>query len=68
MGLAMIAGEIHSVARMMDRLELKVRRLFSLLGRALAAWPAWMQLSVSLVVALVSFAFVYGLYSLAFTG
>lgn len=64
----MIAGEIYPVARMMDRLEVKVRRLFGPLGRALTTLPAWMQLSVSLVVALVTFAFVYGLYSLALTG
>ena len=67
-GLAMIAGEFSSVARLMDRLEARARILFGPLGKKLAGLPAWTQLSVSLTVALVTFALVYGLYSLTFSG
>jgi hypothetical protein len=67
-GLAMIAGEFSSVARLMDRLEARARILFGPLGKKLAGLPAWTQLSVSLTVALVTFALMYGLYSLTFSG
>ena len=65
LGLALIAGEFHSVARLMDRLEASARILFKPLGRKLARLPAWAQLTTSLGVALATFAFVYGFYSFA---
>jgi hypothetical protein len=64
-GLAMIAGEFYPIARLMDRLEVRVRGLFKPLGKKLAGLPVWAQLSVSLTVALATFALVYGLASLA---
>lgn len=66
LGLGMIAGEIHAAARLMDRLEVRARRLLGPLGKAFAGLPAWMQLSVSLGIAVSTFALVYGLYSLVF--
>jgi hypothetical protein len=68
LGLAMIAGESYPVARLMDRLEARARRLFEPLGKTFARWPAWTQLSVSLMVALATFALMYGLYALTFSG
>jgi hypothetical protein len=68
LGLAMIAGESYPVARQMDRLEARARRLFEPLGKTFARWPAWTQLSVSLMVALATFALMYGLYALTFSG
>ena len=68
LGLAMIAGEFYPVARLMDRLEARARIFFGPLGKKLARLPAWTQLSVSLTVALATFALVYGLYSLTFSG
>jgi hypothetical protein len=68
LGLAMIAGEFYLVARLMDRLEARARRLFKPLGKKLAGLPAWAQLSVSLTVGLATFALVYGLYSLTNSG
>jgi hypothetical protein len=65
LGLALIAGELFPVARLMDRLEVEARILFKPLGKKLARLPAWAQLSVSLGIALATFALVYGLYSLA---
>lgn len=65
LGLTMIAGEVQQVARFMDQLEVRLRRLFSPSARKIVRLPAWAQLSVSLAVALATFAFVYGLYSLA---
>jgi hypothetical protein len=67
-GLGMIAGEFYPVARLMDRLEKSARILFKPLGKTFARLPAWTQLSVSLAIALVTFALVYGLYSLTFSG
>jgi hypothetical protein len=67
-GLGMIAGEFYLVARLMDRLEAKIRILFGPLGKKLAGLPAWTQATVSLTVALVTFALMYGLYSLTFSG
>lgn len=66
LGLAMVAGEFYPAARLMDRLEVRSRRTFGPLGRTFAGLPAWAQLSVSLTVALATFALVYGLYSLSF--
>jgi hypothetical protein len=68
LGLAMIAGEVHPVARWMDWLEVRVRRLFGPTGRTFVGLPAWAQLSVSLAVAVATFALMYGLYSLALGG
>jgi len=68
LGLAMIAGEVHPVARLMDRLEVRARRLFGPPTRTIARLPAWAQLSVSLTGALTTLVIVYGLYSLALGG
>jgi hypothetical protein len=65
LGLALIAGEFHPVARLMDRLEASARILFKPLGRKLARLPAWVQLTASLGVALATLALVYGFYSFA---
>jgi len=66
LGLGMIAGEFYPVARLMDRLEVRVRKLLRPLGKAFLTWPAWAQLSVSLAIAVSTFALVFGLYSLTF--
>ena len=68
LGLAMIAGEVYPVARWMDRMEVRARRLFGPTGRTLVGLPAWAQLSVSLALALATFALMYGLYSLTLDG
>ena len=65
LGLGMIAGEFYPVARLMDQLEARARISMGPLAKKLARLPGWTQLSVSLTVALVTFALVYGLYSLA---
>lgn len=65
LGLGMIAGEFLPAARLMDRLEVRARRLFRPLGKGFVRLPAWAQLSVSVTLALATFALVYGLYSLA---
>jgi hypothetical protein len=65
LGLAMIAGVFYPVARLMDRLEVEARILFKPLRKKLTRLPAWAQLSASLGIALVTFALVYGIYSLA---
>ncbi len=66
LGLGMIAGEFYPAARLMDRLEVRAQRHLGPLGQAFAKLPAWAQLSASLTLA--TFAFVYGLYSLALAG
>jgi hypothetical protein len=66
LGLAMIAGELYPVARLMDRLEVSARILVGPLGKKLAPLPAWAQLSASMTVSLATFAFIYGLYSTTF--
>ena len=68
MGLAMIAGEVYPVARWMDRMEVRARRLFGPTGRTLVGLPVWAQLSVSLALALATSALMYGLYSLTLNG
>ena len=68
LGLGMIAGEFYPAARLMDWLEVRARRLFGPLGKVFVRLPAWAQLSASLTLALATFAFVYGLYSLALGG
>jgi hypothetical protein len=65
LGLAMIAGEVQPVARLMDRWEVTARRLLGPSAKTLGRWPVWAQLCVSLTGALATFALVYGLYSLA---
>jgi hypothetical protein len=67
-GLGMIAGEFYLVARLLDQLEARARILFGPLGKKLAGLPAWTQATVSLTVALVTFALMYGLYWLTFSG
>lgn len=66
LGLGIIAGESYPVAQMMDRLEVRARKLFGPLGRRLARLPAWAQLSISVTIALITFALMYDLYSSAF--
>jgi hypothetical protein len=68
LGLAMIAGELYSVAHSLDWLEASARIHFRPLGKKLVRLPAWAQLSASMGVALATFALVYGLYSLALGG
>jgi len=70
LGLGMIAGEFYPMARFMDWLEVRVRRLFKPIGKVFMRLPAWAQLSISLTIfltlAVSTFAFVYGVYSLTF--
>ena len=68
LGLAMIAGEFYPAARLMDRLEPPARRFFKPLGKKVARLSAWARVSVSLGIALATFALVYGLYSIALGG
>ena len=66
LGVSMIAGEFYPVARLMDRLELRARELLRPLVNAFLNLPTWAQLSVSLPIAVSTFALVFGLYSLTF--
>ena len=66
LGLGMIAGEFYPVARLMDRLEVRARVLLGPLAKAFVSSPVWAQLSVSMLIAVSTFALVYGLYSLSF--
>jgi hypothetical protein len=66
LGVGMIAGEIYPVARLMDRLEVRVRRLFKPRGKIFMRLPTWAQLSISLTIAVSTFTLVYGIYSLTF--
>jgi hypothetical protein len=65
LGLAMIAGEVQPVARLMDRWEVGARRLLGPPAKTIGRLPVWAQLCVSLTGAIATFALVYGLYSLA---
>ena len=65
LGLAMVAGEVQPVARLMDRWEVAARRLLGPPAKTVGRLPVWAQLCVSLTGALATFALVYGLYSLA---
>ncbi len=65
LGLAMIAGEVQLVARLMDRWEVEARKLLGPPAKTIGRWPVWAQLCVSLTGAIATFAVVYGLYSLA---
>ncbi len=64
LGLSMIAGEFYPIARLMDWLEVRARRLLKPLGKAFMRLPAWTQLSISLTLAVLTFALMYGLYSM----
>jgi hypothetical protein len=66
LGVSMLAGEFYPVARLMDRLEVRVRALLGPVGKAFVRMPTWAQLSVSTVITVSTFALVYGLYSLSF--
>src|SRR5829696_1350365 len=66
LGLSMIAAEFYLVARLMDRLEVRVRELLGPLGKAFVKMPTWAQLCVLMVITLLTFTLVYGLYSLSF--
>lgn len=66
LGLGIIAGESYPVARMMDRLELRARKVFGPLGRRFAGLPTWAQLCISLTIALITFALVRDLFSSVF--
>jgi hypothetical protein len=65
LGLAMIAGEVQPVARLMDRWEVGARKLLGPPAKTIGRLPVWAQLCVSLTGAIATFALVYGLYSLA---
>jgi len=64
LGVAMIAAEVYPIARLMDWLEVRARRLFKPLGKTLMRLPAWAQLSISLTIAVSTFGLMYGIYSL----
>jgi hypothetical protein len=66
LGLSMIAGEFYPVARLMDRLEVRVRELLGPLGKAFVRMATWVQLFVSMLITVLTFTLVYGLYSLSF--
>ena len=66
LGLSMIAGEFYPVARLMDRLEVRVRALLGPVGKVFVRMPTWAQLSVSTMITASTLALVYGLYSLSF--
>ena len=66
LGLSMIAGEFYPVARLMDRLEVRVRELLGPLGKAFVRIPTWAQLFVSMLITASTITLVYGLYSLSF--
>jgi hypothetical protein len=66
LGLSMIAGEFYPVARLMDRLEVKVRTLLGPLGRAFVRMPTWAQFSVSTMITISTIALAYSLYSQSF--
>jgi len=68
LGLSMIAAEFYPIARLMDRLEVSARRFFKPLGKTFVRLPAWAQLSISLMIAGVTFGLMYGLYSLTLGG
>jgi hypothetical protein len=62
----MIAGEFYPVARLMDRLEVRVRELLGPLGKSFVRMPTWAQLFVSMLITASTITLVYGLYSLSF--
>jgi hypothetical protein len=66
LGVSMIAGEFYPVARLMDRLEVRVGELLGPLGKAFVRMPTWAQLFVSMLITASTITIVYGLYSLSF--
>ena len=66
LGLSMIAGEFYPVARLMDRLEVRVRELLGPLGKAFVRMPTWAQLFVSMLITASTITLAYALYSLSF--
>ena len=65
LGLAMVAGEVQPVARLMDRWEVTAKRLLDPPAKTIGRLPVWARLCVSLTGALATFVLGYGLYSLA---
>ncbi len=68
LGLGMIAGEFRPAALFMDWLEVRARKVFGPLSRAFRKLHRGAQLAVSACIALLTFAMVYGVYSLSFGG
>jgi hypothetical protein len=68
LGLGMIAGEFRPAAWLMDWLEVRARRVFGPVARAFRKLHRPAQLAVSLCIALLTFALVYGMYSVSFGG
>jgi hypothetical protein len=66
LGLSMIAGEFYPVARLMDRLEVRVRELLGPLGKVFVRMPTWAQFFVSMLITASTITLVYALYSLSF--
>ena len=68
LGLAIILG-LGMVARFMDRLEVRAKRIFKPLGATFVGLSTWTQLSISPMIAGSIFGFMYGLlYSPALGG
>lgn len=66
LGLGIIAGESYPVASLLDRLEVWARRVLGPFVARLGRLPVWAQLSISLTIAVATFALMYELYSSAF--
>src|SRR5215212_3071118 len=66
LGFAMIAGEFYPVARLMDRLEVRARKLLGPLGKTFVQMPTWVQLFVSVLISLSTITLLYGFYALSF--
>lgn len=62
LGLGMVAGEFLPAARLMDWLEVKARKFLVPLGRRFAKLPPWAQLLISVLIAALTFALVFGMY------
>jgi hypothetical protein len=67
LGLGMIAGEFYPTARFADWLEVRARKRFEPLGKTFMRLPTWVKLSIYLMIAVSTFALVYGFYSLTFS-
>ena len=68
LGLGLIAGEFLPAARLMDWLEVRVRKVFVPAGRRFMRLPPWAQLLTSIIIAALTFALVYGIYRITFGG
>ncbi|WP_047863783.1 hypothetical protein [Rubrobacter aplysinae] len=68
LGLGMIAGEFRPAAWLMDRLEVRLRKVFAPVAKAFRRLNPWAQLAVSTCIALLTFALMYGVYSASFGG